>query len=358
MPVLGLEDKSHHSALDRLVNSLPGSSFAFVMATGIVSIAAGDQGYDIVAAILFGINLIAFPLLSASILLRLLRHRSGLASEFTSHETGPGFLTIIAAVAVLGSEFAVQTNYVQIAKMMWIAAWSFWLGLIYSLFFVLATRAAKPPLQTGINGSWLLVAVATEALAVLGTHVATAFARPDIIMFACLCGFLLGGFFYVVIIIIIILRWLFELLSPEELTPPYWINMGAMAIVTLAGSRLESTASANPLVAKLLPAVATATVLSWAVATWWIPLLLALMVWRHRVRGVPLRYRSDNWSAVFPLGMYAAATWNLGSINHVEFVFWIPRIFIWTALAAWLGSFYGMTRRIFARSWECPSRKR
>lgn len=319
------------------------------MATGIVSIAAGDQGFDIVAAILFGINLIAFPLLAFSILLRLLRHRSELLGELTAHETAPGFLTIVAAVAVLGNEFAVHTSHVEIAKDMWVAVCVLWLGLVYGLFVVLTTGATKPTLLTGINGSWLLFVVATEALTVLGTHVATAFARPDIILFVSLCGFLLGGFFYAVIIIMIIGRWLFEPLSPEEFTPPYWINMGAMAIATLAGSRLESLAGASQLVVKLQPAVATTTVLCWAVASWWIPLLLGLTVWRHAVRGVPLCYRSDYWSAVFPLGMYTAATWNLALINHMNFVLWIPRLMIWAALAAWLASIYGMTRWVFTR---------
>jgi tellurite resistance protein TehA-like permease len=155
---------------------------------------------------------------------------------------------------------------------------------------------------------------------------------------------LLGGFFYTVIIIMIIGRWLFEPLSPEEFTPPYWINMGAMAIATLAGSRLESLAGANPVVAKLLPAVATTTVLCCPVASWWIPLLFGLTVWRHAVHGVPLGYRSDYWSAVFPLGMYTAATWNLALVNHMDFILWIPRLMIWAALATWLASFYGMTR--------------
>src|SRR5262249_39842759 len=33
-------------------------------------------------------------------------------------------------------------------------------------------------------------------------------------------------------------RYTFFRLSPDDLTPPYWINMGAMAISTLAGARL------------------------------------------------------------------------------------------------------------------------
>ncbi|MEO6798470.1 MAG: hypothetical protein ABI178_00820, partial [Rhodanobacter sp.] len=43
---------------------------------------------------------------------------------------------------------------------------------------------------------------------------------------------------------------------------------------------------------------------AWATATWWIPLLAILELWRHGLRHVRLRYEVDDWDIVFPLGMY------------------------------------------------------
>ena len=55
----------------RLIAELPSGSFAFVMATGIVSIAAALLGFRPVAMILLAVNLIAFPLLCVFTLARL-----------------------------------------------------------------------------------------------------------------------------------------------------------------------------------------------------------------------------------------------------------------------------------------------
>src|SRR5215469_12923981 len=76
---------------------LPGGSFAFVMATGIVSIAAMRLGHDAIGTVLFALNLIAFPLLCVLMLIRLCRHPVAVLGELRSHRTGAGFLTAVAA---------------------------------------------------------------------------------------------------------------------------------------------------------------------------------------------------------------------------------------------------------------------
>src|SRR3546814_5860323 len=69
-------------------------------------------------------------------------------------------------------------------------------------------------------------------------------------------------------------------MSAEDLTPPYWINMGAVAISTLAGARLLSQSALSPIVGDLTSFVAGLTLFFWAIGTWWIPMLVALGVWR------------------------------------------------------------------------------
>src|SRR3546814_4723917 len=50
--------------------------------------------------------------------------------------------------------------------------------------------------------------------------------------------FLIGCMLYLSIITLIFYRLTFLHLTTAEFTPPYWINMGAVAITTLAGSTL------------------------------------------------------------------------------------------------------------------------
>jgi len=77
----------------------------------------------------------------------------------------------------------------------------------------------------------------------------------------------------------------------------------------LAGTRLLAALGGDSAVAPARGFVLAATILCWSLATWWIPLLAGLTLWRHRPGEVRPGYRLDNWAIVFPLGMYTAATW-------------------------------------------------
>jgi tellurite resistance protein TehA-like permease len=349
MPIERLPEASPRFTVWRLVADLPGGCFAFVMATGIVSIAAAMQGLDAAAAGLFGINIVGFAILTLLTLVRLIWYPAALLAELSHHRRGPAFLTVVAATGVLGNEFALQTAYQEVATALWIAACGLWVLLVYALLIALTIKPAKPPIATGLDGTWLLIVVASEALSILGTHVAGEFRRPDDIVFISLCGFLLGGFFYLLIISLILYRWLFQPLPPQHLTPPYWINMGAVAIATLAGARLGPALAQYPVLTGFAPAVAALTTAFWAVASWWIPLLAALMIWRHAVGRVPLSYRLEYWAMVFPLGMYAAATWTFSHQEGLEFLYFIARVFAGIAAAAWLATLVGMIHRALRR---------
>jgi tellurite resistance protein TehA-like permease len=141
---------------------------------------------------------------------------------------------------------------------------------------------------------------------------------------------------------LIFYRYTFFSLSPGDFEPPYWINMGAMAISTLAGSLLvENAVNANFLIS-LLPFLKGFTVLYWATGTWWIPMLLLLGVWRHVYRRFPVSYDPLYWGAVFPLGMYAACTFQLDRAMEFHFLGPVAQVFLYAAIAAWALAFFAM----------------
>jgi hypothetical protein len=188
------------AAIARLVRDLPGGSFAFVMATGIVSIAADFLGLGGLAVILFAINLLAFSALSAAMLIRLAQRPSSFLSELRDDRRGPGLLTVVAGTSVLGDQIRLLTPHQSVAAALWLGAFAIWVCLIYCLFAALTLRPAKTPLGGGFDGNWLLAVVATQSLTVLGTGVKSTFPAPEIVVFASLCLFLVGGVFYFVII--------------------------------------------------------------------------------------------------------------------------------------------------------------
>ena len=131
-------------------------------------------------------------------------------------------------------------------------------------------------------------------------------------------------------------------MEPAKLTPPYWINMGALAITTLAGARLILSSQSWEVLHDFRPFIGGFTLFFWATGTWWIPLLVIVGFWRHVVERVPVTYDSQYWSLVFPLGMYTVATWTFANAIGLPFLLIIPRIAVYIAMLAWFITFSAM----------------
>lgn len=316
--------------------------FALVMATGIVSIASALLEIPVVPKALFVLNLGFYCLLWCATIARGILYRAQLLADLSHHGRAVGFFTMVAATSVLGSQCLLVGESPKAAHALWVVAIVLYVGLVYSVFTALIVKADKPPLSEGINGGWLVSVVAAQSVAALGAQIAPTSGHPEHVLFFSLAMWLGGGMLYFWIISLIFYRYTFFTMAPSDLAPPYWINMGAAAISTLAGSMLTAVAPQSPVITSILPFVRGLTLMWWATATWWIPMLVVLGVWRHAVRRFPLRYDPLYWGAVFPLGMYTAATFRLSRVVDAPFLAEIPRWSIVAAVAAWLLVFVGM----------------
>lgn len=325
--------------------------FGMVMATGIVSIAAHALGMGVVAMALLFANVAFYVVLWALTLLRIARHAERIAADFMHHGRCVGFFTSVAATCVLGNQMFLIADAWTVAWALWLFGFVLWAGLTYTIITILTVKAMKPTLAEGINGGWLLAVVAAQSVAVLGAQLSAGVAleQQPALLFFCLATWLGGGMLYVWIISLIFYRYTFFPLSPSDLAPPYWINMGAVAISTLAGTMLIANAQRSPLLLEMLPFVKGLTVAFWATATWWIPMLIILGVWRHVYCRFPLKYDPLYWGAVFPLGMYTTCTLRLNDALNLPLLANIAQCFLWIALAAWAVTFLGLARTLLRR---------
>jgi tellurite resistance protein TehA-like permease len=327
--------------LDTVEHLTPGY-FALAMATGIVAIAWQLQGYAVVAQVLGGLNWVAYVTLWALTLLRGLVFPGAMARDFSDHLRSPGFFTTVAGTSVIGAQTIVVEHGAIFGNAAWHLAIGLWVLITYSFLVAMAVTSLKPDLQRAINGGWLVAVVATQSIAVLGA-VAGASATPsDFSQFMCLEFFFAGLFLYLVIITLIFYRTFFMRMSTEEFGPLYWIDTGAAAISTLAGSMLLLRTGEWPVIARYVAFLEGATLFVWAAATFWLPFLFAMTIWRYGIKRDRLRYNPGLWGMVFPLGMYSAATFQLARAEELPFLDPLAKSFAFIALAAWLltaGSF-------------------
>jgi tellurite resistance protein TehA-like permease len=297
------------------LGGLDAGAFAFVMATGIVSIAAFIYRFFALSDVLFAITCAAWVVLAVTVLLRTAnspRRRPRLQS-----------FALVAATAVIGARFALIDDAV-FALALWSLAALLWLLLIVQ----------RPTIETAAGAS-LLAVVAPESLAVLAALLARR--ETAVLVDVSLAGWLLGLVAYPLLVWQIALN-LRNQLKPA---PDLWVAMGALAIATLAGAELMLAARERHMLSGLVRALPDIDLATWSLASFLIVPLAALDV---RVRS-GWRYSAERWSFVFPLGMYAVASSTLARADKLSFSSTLGRAAFLVALAMWALTLLGLVRR-------------
>jgi tellurite resistance protein TehA-like permease len=276
-------------------------SFAAIMATGIVSIAAMDHGLRVISLVLVVLAAVGLPVLIVAAATAWRRE----SWKLTDLDVSLGLCTYIAACAVVGARLAEHRWVLWVLAGMALQGW-------LSLAPVVARRLWREHsgLRDRAHGGWELASVATSGVAILMADLK--------VVFWALVLWALAIVVYLVMTGLIVGRAVHDSSAPGLVRPDIWILMGGAAIATLAGDHIHKAG---------LTFVWPVTVVTWMVATAWIPLLIYVCI-RRRV-GLA-------WAAVFPLGMYSSATYATAVETGWHRLTTVSLAFFWIALVAWL----------------------
>lgn len=330
---------------------VPIESFTVVMATGIVAVAARDNHHPTVAnvlAVLAGGGLVVLVGWAAVALAVTGR---ALASGASPMDRTCGLFGFVAAADVVAAQVDPPTSGLVAASLvaaLGAAALAAWVVLLTLLIGAMRTTGLAA-LLTGARGSWLLVAVAPQSLAMTAARLTGMGAATGALVVASLVLWATGVLTYLMIAALVVGRLVRARLTATLLTPDTWVLMGAVAIAVVAGGTLVDALRGLDGFAELGAAGAPAVLGCWLVATAWIPLLGVAEVRRART-GRP-RYEPSRWATVFPLGMYAVACATVASLTPTfrTDLRTVSGVMFWVALAAWCVTATGMLIHIFGR---------
>ncbi len=206
-------------------------AFAAVMATGIVSIAARDHGWDVVSALLAATAAIGLPVLMV-LSAGAWRRKSWSLRDV---DTAVGLLTNVAACCVLAARFGGHQWLVValggMALLGWVSLLPFVIRGLWRLRWI--------GLRDRARGAWQLVSVSTSGLVIVcvaGGNVLWPFVLWPLAM-GC----------YVLVAGLVGWRAVVDSSARRDVPADHWILLGGTAIATLAGEHLHAALHPEPI---------------------------------------------------------------------------------------------------------------
>jgi len=300
--------------------AVPPTSWTIVMASGVVSIGLYQDQQPVLSAILLWFAATVWLYLIVVLAAPLVYQRGRLARAAGS----PGSLTSVAATGVLGVRLAMQDYRVAAAALLALAAFG------WAVRVVPVLRHWKTP-TTGIS---FVLGVSTCVLALLSGSLAVNYGAAWLVTVAVVL-LLLALAFYVRTVV---------RFDPRQLINgggDHWIAGGALALAALTAGVIADAAGRLGQFGRQHQVLADGSLALWCLAMAWLPVLIDSELARPR-----LSYDLRRWATVFPLGMYAVASYTVGDVNGIPAITSFGQVWTWVGFAAFLVVLTGLIRRI------------
>jgi tellurite resistance protein TehA-like permease len=237
--------------------------------------------------------------------------------RFTELELPPDVFAVVMATGIV-SVAADDHGYWRLGIALSVLAAAAFAGLGVGFLLLAATRRARAIVRTRNPDVALRMFAFVAACAVLdvrwGDHPAA--------------GWLLGGLALVAWLVLVPLATVDVASRPSADLREH--AHGAWLLPSVATAGLATIASTLAIDVRL-PALVVVAALAWVLAMVFYLLVTWLIAWRPG----SLRYQGVWWAAVFPLGMYSAASAATATQLHMRSLATISLVFFWIAFTVW-----------------------
>src|SRR5690625_83771 len=181
---------------DAAVAGLTPGYFALVMATGILSVGTSLEGFEGLSSALMWMCIAAFVVLLGLTIIRTIRHREEIASDFLDPARAFGFFTYVAGTNVLGTRLA-GAGYHHVTLVFLAVTLSAWLIFGYVIPWTAVLGRSERPVVKYANGTWFIWVVASQSVAVVAATLQPTYpSLKEILAIVAVFSWSLGIFLY------------------------------------------------------------------------------------------------------------------------------------------------------------------
>lgn len=325
------------------------SVFAFVMATGVVSVGMHAVDRNLVSLVLWVCAGAGWLTLLLLLCVRAVIAPDRLRADFGDPHRAFGLFTVVAGTCVVGIRFAVA-DLLGWAVALWLFGLALWLVLGYAVPWLVVLRdhhlgrsaaaddtpAARSDLIRDIDGTWFVWVVAMQSVAVLAAMLQPHLnGTRDLVAVVAVIGWGAGLGLYAVVGAASSCGFC-GTGSCERARALFLGGDGRVGDLDAGSGHLHAMAPTSPAASAVHGAAGGAALALWGFATWLVPGLLLMGIWRHVRRHVTIRYTTELWAMVFPMGVYSVASMTVGGTLRIPLIDDVGRVFIWVALTAWV----------------------
>lgn len=302
---------------DTIVRNFSPSWFAAVMGTGVVAVNCANFGHTFsvlngLGEIVHWFNVVLFFVLLVPWMLRWVRHRPQALAALRDPIMSQFYATIAIALLVLGVQFQIYGQPVEVAATCW------GIGVVLTIVFsflapwVLFTsnQVTLDHVTPGIFIPPVGLVVIPLAGNLLIPHADGVL--KDWLLFLGYTSLGAGAFLWLGLLSLTVHRFIVGRPLPGAMLPTVWINLGPIGVIVVS---LIGLVSASPFVTAKEPFQILALLL-WGFGVWW--LIMAILLTLAYARRGELPFSLTWWAFTFPLGAFAAASYRLSTVFHLD----------------------------------------